>query len=437
MQQLAKTKQLLAFLQNFATLRRKRVTAYGSGDKVLWLADLPRDLPSGWKDACRSAFSTEKPDEIPELWLEVRKKRRPEPPPIPEEIKPWLPDEFLDKPEEYALKNTEDLFDLVQGKTNSATKRNAPKSQPNRRDWSATEKLEQLWLEYLVNQWEPWAKEFRIWREVQQLYEDVDFIRRRLEEAEERYELVLAVGLLQWRDPAGVTIKRHLLTASAEISQDAVRGVLTVTPAASFDGFRIELDMLEFQHRPDLGPVKDELEDLLEELDVRAWDKARMGKILRLIANRATPDAQVDENGWRPLERADKTFRIVLAPALVLRERRPTTYDELITRFLEAAENDPRFSTTIPWEHFVAEGEALSDSSETVPEDGGLSGNVGDRLYFPLPMNDEQRKIAEQLRKRPYVLVKGPPGTGKSHTIANRKLSAPLVPWVGPLSHLR
>jgi len=94
-QQLAKTKQLLAFLQNFATLRRKRLTAYGSGDKILWLADLPSDLPSGWKDACRSAFSAEKPDEIPELWLEVRKKRRPEPPPIPDEIKPWLPDDFF------------------------------------------------------------------------------------------------------------------------------------------------------------------------------------------------------------------------------------------------------------------------------------------------------------------------------------------------------
>lgn len=421
MQQLAKTKQLLAFLQNFATLRRKRLTAYGSGDKILWLADLPSDLPSGWKDACRSAFSAEKPDEIPELWLEVRKKRRPEPPLIPDEIKPWLTDDFLDKPEEYAFEEPDVLLGLalVQGKTKSSAKGSVLKSQLKSRDWSTAEKLEQLWLDYLVNEWEPWAKEFRIWREVQQLYEDVDFMRRRIEEAEERHELVLAVGLLQWSDPAGATIKRHLLTAPAEISQDAVRGVLTVTPAASFDGFRVELDMLEFQHRPDLSLVKEELEKLLEDLDVRAWDKARVGKILRLIANRAASDAQVDENAWRPLERADKTFRIVLAPALVLRERRPTAYDELIARFLEAAENDARFSTTIPWEHFVAEGEALSDSSEIVPENEGAYGNVGDRLYFPRPMNDEQKRIAEQLRKRPYVLVKGPPGTGKSHTIAN------------------
>lgn len=271
----------------------------------------------------------------------------------------------------------------------------------------------------MVNRWEPWAQEMRIWQEVQRVYEDVDYMRRRLEEVEERYELVLAVGLLQWRDPVDVAIKRHLLTAPAEISQDAARGVLTVTPAASFDGFRIELDMLELQHRPDLGPVKEELEEVLEELDIRAWDKARVGKILRVIANRASSGAQVDEEGRKPLERVDKTFRVVLAPALILRERRPTAYDELIGRFLEASENDVHFSPTGPWEQFVAEGEASSGPVEVVPQADAVSGSIGGRLYFPKHINDEQKKIAERLKVRPYVLVKGPPGTGKSHTIAN------------------
>lgn len=418
MQQLLRTKQLLNFLKDLATLRRKRVTVYGSKDKVLWLADLPSDLPSGWKDAWRSVFSSEKPDETPELWLEVRKKRKPEFPVIPKEIEPWLPDDFLDNLEEYALKDTEDLLGLLQGKTDSDTSKN-PEISTEYRNWTPAEELERLWLEYLVNQWDPWAKEFRIWQKVQQLYEDVDFMRRRLEEAEERYELVLAIGLLQWRNPTGITIKRHLLTAPAEIFQDAIRGILTVTPAASFNGFRIELDMLEFQHRPDLDPVKTELENLLEELNVRAWDKIKAGDILRLVANRAASDAQIDENLWRPLKKADETFRIVLAPALVLRERRPTAYDELITRFLKAVEEDPNFSTTIPWGQFVDEDKTQSDPLKILPKDGRLFGNIDDRLYFPRPMNDEQKRIAEQLRKKPYVLVKGPPGTGKSYTIAN------------------
>jgi len=42
-----------------------------------------------------------------------------------------------------------------------------------------------------------------------------------------------------------------------------------------------------------------------------------------------------------------------------------------------------------------------------------------DRFLFPLPTNEEQRQIVQRLESDPCVLVKGPPGTGKSHTIAN------------------
>lgn len=421
MQQSSKSRQLLLFLKNLSTLRRKRISVYGSGDRVLWLGALPCGLPSKWKDAYRTVFSADKPDEMPDLWLEVRKKRRPDPPPVPETVKPWLPEKFIEKPEEYAERNTEDLLDLLRDKIYTPPKSNltARKAALEERLLKDHPEVEEAWLEYLITQWKSWSQEMRIWSEVQRIYEDVDFMRRRIEEAEERYELVLAVGLLQWRDPFDVTIKRHLLTAPAEISQDAARGVLTVAPAASFDGFRIELDMMELQNQPDLSPVRKKLEELLEELDVQVWDKDKIGEILRIIANRSSPDSWVDEKELKPLERADSTFRIVLAPALVLRERRSTVYDELIGRFLDVSENEPHFSLTKPWEQFVAEGEAPSDPVDVVGEDKAVTDGIGDRLYFPLHVNDEQKRIAERLRVRPYVLVKGPPGTGKSHTIAN------------------
>ena len=439
-QQLSKSQQLLAFLQNFGTLRRKRITAYGRGDRVLWLANLPTDLPSAWKDACRSAFALDESDKTedgsPDFWLRIRKTRKPELPSVPEEVKPWLPKEFLDRPDDYALKNVEELLDLLLQRLSPNTEEGASESSATLfQEWDPDQavfkeelllqdgpEVEQAWLEYLVERWEPQASQFRVWHEVQAIYEEVDFMRRRLEEAEERYELVLAVGLLQWRDPVGETVSRHLLTAPAEISQDAVRGILAVSPAAAFDGFRVELDMLEIQHRPDLDPVRQELDGYIEELDIRAWDTAAVGKILRLIANRPTSDdtsrALVDEGVWKPLARVDKTLRMVYAPALILRERRPTGYDELVTRFRELAE-DGHLSVTQPWEHFVAEGESSGSSVEGESEGNSSASSLTGRLYFPLSMNDEQQEIAERLRKYPYVLVKGPPGTGKSHTIAN------------------
>lgn len=48
-----------------------------------------------------------------------------------------------------------------------------------------------------------------------------------------------------------------------------------------------------------------------------------------------------------------------------------------------------------------------------------LENPTNDAFLFPLPYNEEQMAIARQLEKQDVVIVKGPPGTGKSHTIAN------------------
>jgi very-short-patch-repair endonuclease len=425
-----KTKALLSFLKETAALRRKRISAYGETDRLLWLEDLPHELPQTWREACRSAFNSDNPADIPDLWLEVRKRRKPTFPPLSKELQDWVPQGFQDRPDEYINKEIEQLVDLLSPQiTVTVEKRvldpDAPPGEtrtfavsiPEVRRLDDYPEVEEAWIEYLERQWEPWAEEMRWWSAVQDIYEKVDFMRRRLEEAEERYELLLAVGLLQWRDSTGVAVKRHLLTAPAEITLDAARGVLTVGPAVSFDGFHVELDMLELQDRPRLEAT--DVADQLKELDVRAWDTASVAKILRVIANSASADAQVSEDAWVPLERTDDTFRVLYAPALVLRERRPTAYEELISRLLEAAESEPEFATTAPWRRFLDEGKPSSD-----PTDGNSTGDsehaiTDTSLYFPLPTNDEQQRIAERLRRRPFVLVKGPPGTGKSHTIAN------------------
>lgn len=91
----------------------------------------------------------------------------------------------------------------------------------------------------------------RRWREVQKVYEMLDFMGRGLGEAEERYELVLTIGFLQRRDPTGTDVACHVLLAPAEITFDAARGMLAVAPAAWSSGFRVELDMLELQDRPE------------------------------------------------------------------------------------------------------------------------------------------------------------------------------------------
>lgn len=409
---------LLAFLQAVANIRRKRISCYGSNDKVLWFADIPRD-----RSECRSPFLTEKPEDLTGLWLEVRKKRMPVRPPVPQVVADWVRAEDLDqverepelRPEITVLveRQVQD-FNAPHGDRNTALER-----VPELRRLADHPEVEEAWLEYLFDKWTPWAEEMRRWQEVQTVYESLDFFRRRLEEAEERYELMLAVGLLQWRDPTGTAISRHLLTAPAELTLDAARGLLTVVPAASFDHFRVELDMLELQHRPQLN--EDVIGDQLEELDIQGWDKALVAPILREIANRLHSDAQVDEEAFNRSDRIEDRPRISFAPALVLRERRPTAYEHLIGKFLEAA-NSNQLKATEPWLRLLREGETQSNGTGSLTPVPGVDA-VGpgelDRFLFPLPTNEEQRQIVHRLQAQPCVVVKGPPGTGKSHTIAN------------------
>lgn len=408
---------LLAFLKATATIRRQRISSYGAADKLLWFANVPKE-----RAECRSPFLTDKPDDLSGLWLEARKKRMPARPSVPQIMADWVRADDLDQPESEPELLPE-ITVIVERQVPDPdapqdTQRTIVEKVPELRRLADHPQVEETWLEYLVERWEPWAQEMRRWQEVQSVYENLDFMRRRLEEAEERYELVLAIGFLQWRDPTGTAVARHVLTAPAELTLDAARGLLSVVPAASFDGFRVELDMLELQHRPRLN--EDTLGNQLEALDIQAWNATLVAPLLREIANSLSADAQVDET----FDRADRTEehpRLSFAPALVLRERRPTAYEDLIRKLHEAAIGDA-LEITRPWDLLLREGEAPSGGTDRpidAPEDDPPGFAGVDRFLFPLPTNEEQRQIVHRLQAEPCVLVKGPPGTGKSHTIAN------------------
>jgi very-short-patch-repair endonuclease len=405
---------LLDFLKASATLRRKRVSAYATGDKILWFADVPKDRPE-----CRSTLLAVKPGELGDVWLEVRKKRMPARPPLAKPIADWVRADDLEqvhnvpelRPEITVLVDHQ----MLDPDAPSDGRRLIVEQRPELRRLADHPEIQDAWLEYVVEKWEPWAEEMRRWQQVQRVYEDLDYMHRRLEASEERYELLLAVGLLQWRDPGGTAIKRHLITGPAEISLDAARGILTALPAAAFDGFHIELDMLELQHQPRLAEAG--VEEQLDELDIEVWDTGRLGQILRGIANRLRPDAQVDEASFRPPERVEERPRISYAPALVLRERRPSAYEDLVRKFLNLA-GDGVLRDTAPWRRLLLEGEAPTGPVVEQQNNEHLPQWLG-RYLFPLPANDEQRQIVQRLQVEPCVLVKGPPGTGKSQTIAN------------------
>lgn len=408
----SKSHSLLQFLREAVRLGRPRQTAYRDDDRVLWFADLPQDSP----EVSSPALAPPAPGEEADLWLRVKKTPAPVRPPLPAILTEWVQEGSLDNPD------TEPVLpdDIRVTVRKEIPDPEAPLDQPRSliieeeeiRRLTDHPEIEEAWLEYLVETWEPWAQERRRWDRTAFVYEEVDFMRRRLEEAEERFELLLGVGLLQWRDPSGATINRHLVLGPAEIEFDAVRGRLTVVPAASFTSFRIALDMLEPTDQPSLRDTQ--VENMLEDLEHQFWQQDRLGRILREITHRLRSDAVV-EDVMEPAPRASQTPVVRYAPALILRERRPTAYEEVVSRLLERAGLEGRH-LPLPWLLLVAEGRLPQDEPLTSESPAPLP---EEHIFFPLPSNTEQAQILERLRHSPAVVVKGPPGTGKSHTITN------------------
>ena len=210
------------------------------------------------------------------------------------------------------------------------------------------------------------------------------------------------------------------MTGPAEIVLDAARGIFTVVPSADFEAFKRESDMLEIEDQPSL-PAQ-QVRERLEELDTRAWDRELIATILREIANRARAGSQVDAEALKPAGQADETLRVFYAPALVLRERRVTAFEEVLDKLLEEEQQTTKPDRSKLWERFLAEGDESLLLAEVVRDSEHSASGVTDlpeRIYFPLPTNQEQGQIIRRLQGSAAVVVKGPPGTGKSHTIAN------------------
>jgi AAA domain len=133
-----------------------------------------------------------------------------------------------------------------------------------------------------------------------------------------------------------------------------------------------------------------------------------------------------------PPERAGDAPKVHFAPALILRRRSPRSLIEFYSSVVEQLRDE---TTLVP----PAVHDIIEILEEQAAGDGALAAleprggeelpaeeppapppRPADReVYFPLPSNDEQWRIVERLERHRGVVVQRPPGTGKSHTIAN------------------
>lgn len=260
-------------------------------------------------------------------------------------------------------------------------------------------------------EWQRWAARDRPQRLLHQTYDRLRTMRQQTLENPESVEVVVAGGLLNL--PAhGVSthVLAHRATVDIEIETGDVIVRLDPSTATSLEDSRVLSGLDVFD---DGGTAA--LRARIVELDVRpASDNALV--FLKEWAARAVL-APVDITAaWAAPGR--NTSSLTPSPAIVLRRRGAYAlqeyYNDIERTLAEAGEPVPlglaQLVESIEAEDRVTWLEATGATAAV---------DLADDPLFPLPANEEQGQIIHRLRGDTGVVVEGPPGTGKTHTIAN------------------
>jgi very-short-patch-repair endonuclease len=386
-----RARRLFEFLGRLVEMRSRPIRDVAQYREVVWLADLP--------DQPEVRLGGQTGDEG-EPWLSVDRPRPPIFPEPPALLRPWIDLAALREPTaEPALRNA---IPALAASGSSETAAEAPA-----RQLADEPEVLRTWDPYLPR-WRTWAADMLRIRPVLDLYARLFGMEQDSSLLGEQYEVVLGIGLLTLTTEAG-PVRRHLITARGRLRLAERDGRIEFGPGD--DGVEpiFETEMLDARMTPP-ADLTDRLRGRLAELGTALLDPTPVVPVLESWINVVSKDGYVDP-AMRESKRPDDRPYITLAPAIILRPRSQRSLAALYRAFVAALEAGAPLPKLVHGLVEILEADDLRPAGS----DGAEPGEV----FFPLPANDEQRRIVERLRSSRGVVVVGPPGTGKSHTIAN------------------
>ena len=401
--------RLARYLKEFVGLRTKIVRDVAEFESVLWFGDMPQE-----QDCLSGAWIEEIDTNAP--WLEVKKQQFEKVPAPPEITLPWADEKALRHatPELPPLLLSIFLPDL---EADLDEGEELPIAEHQLADHPEIE----LEYERYRPSWEAWSAEHRRREAIQIVYAELFHLHTQIRKQGEIVEVVLGLGLLDWRPRLNekiLPIRRHAVVTDVALEFDSANGVIRVAAPGEGARLRIEDDMLEAELRPDRSNYA-AVEAQLEELGDSIWDKAQMHTALKSWAGALSADSVWSE-GLIPISSSENAPAIGFAPALILRKRTQTGMVRIYDDLIDQLSGD---SVDVPpgWSGLLDDVEDTAIYTDRDGDDSLDATRLNDptEIYFPLPANREQRRIVEAIDRQRGVLVQGPPGTGKSHTIAN------------------
>ena len=329
--------RLFKYLRELALLKSKITRDLSAYDSVIWFHKIPN------YKGCFSILSTEPSEAHDEIWLEIRKPKEPERPPMPSSCLAWLEDNSDRDPLfEPKLKDEISSSDSVI---------------PNK-----TERLIdnptilQEWQNYIKTHWLPWSETYRSWKAANDIYFGLFSVHEQLKKLGEQYELILGLGLINWATPNNQIVKRHIIVGDAYLTFDADRAKFILQGAPDGTKLRFETDMIESSDLPSLGQ-QEELEDMLSSIQESPWNKDEIDKILRSWIQSINPDG-VYSDSLVPLEKCTNKPTVTFSPAIILRKRTQRSQVQCFTKIIEQINESAEIPLGV---------QIICEISETVP----------------------------------------------------------------------
>lgn len=393
--------EYLSSLAGVNTITVRDISAYHS---TLWFADIPHNPTHCYVRSWGADENT--PDDV---WMDIKKLPEPPLPSVPKICEAWLDEQIIRKIDsaprlKSSLASTKTIIDQETLEEIETIEKIFLEDNPV---------IQSAWDTYLQQKWLPWTELYKRYQEVQKVFGGLFSIYQEQQRLGEQYELVVSLGLLTWKQPAGHSVRRHLLVAKASLEFEASIGRFVVKAAPDGDQAELELDMLEPESIP---PNSSSLINASRSLRDNLWDRTIYDSLLSSVANSLEKQGRGAYGAETVTPSGAAACEIPLieyAPALILRKRSQKGLLEVLSRIHSQVES----GADIP-EQFLDLCEVRRES-EGIEHEDQSSFSLPETIFFPLPANDQQRQIINKYNRQNGVLVQGPPGTGKSQTIAN------------------
>jgi very-short-patch-repair endonuclease len=286
------------------------------------------------------------------------------------------------------------------------------------------EQVTALLAAYIRDQWEPWAVAERPRRQAMARYDQLFSLHQAIasQGPETALELAWGMGLAVWKKggyPAA--LQYPLIVQSCEVTLNEQTFDLEVRPRDVAP--RLETDIYAELGAPGLA----QLDAVWKSLQasgadrVNPFDESSFEGICQAALTHLDPSGTCALRKDGPVPpAASGALQITNTWVLFAKKRSGAAFMEDVQRLKLEVEDAPVLPAAI--RNLVEVGDTkLGPKSEASAGKPAAAETLPRALepYFPRPYNDEQLSVVKKLEANSGVVVKGPPGTGKTHTIAN------------------